>query len=369
MKSFSTRYITALRFPLALGVVMIHAYALPWREEAPVAWEGFHNMAMLLSRVLPSVVVPLFFAISGYLFFYKVETFTPAVYLDKLRRRFFTLLVPYLAWNTLAVVLYWGRDSFSDLSTGADFVSLWSYIGQHGGLGIFWGSQVQGHADFVNWAGLYVHDTLAPVLMPLWFVRDLMCCVLLSPLVCWCGRRMGWTLWGALGLIYVSGLWPNWGGVSVRGLFYFSLGAWLSLRQINPVECASRGILPASLVALVLTFLLWLREDVFGMGYSLACVLYVLSSMVCAVWAASAWTERHEPVSWLARGSFFLYASHAIVLQPLSAFVAHWCISRGEAFSVVGYFLIPALTVVCCMAAYRFLSHFSCTWVLTGNHS
>lgn len=367
MKSFSTRYITALRFPLAVGVVMIHSYVSPWCEEVPAAWGVFHRLAALLSHILPSVSVPLFFAISGYLFFRGIEAFTSTVYLDKLRRRFFTLLVPYLAWNALAALLYWARDAFSAFQAGTQMLSLWTYMGQHGGLGIFWGNQVLGHAGSVNWAGWYVHDTLAPALMPLWFMRDLMCCALLSPLLYWLLRRVGWGVCLALGVAYISNLWPNYGGVRLLGLFYFSLGAWFSLRRLNPAEWAARCIRPAAGCALVLTLLLWLRSDSLGDAYTLLTVLYALSSMVCAVWAASVWTARHEPAEWLARGSFFLYASHAIVMRQLLLVIPHWCIPQGEAVSVAGYLTIPLLAVACCMAFYRVCSLCPGSWILTGH--
>ena len=71
-----TSYITALRFPLALLVVLIHTQNKIWQAAEAQDSLWFSVPVHFLSRCLPAVAVPLFFAISGFLFFYQKQTFT-----------------------------------------------------------------------------------------------------------------------------------------------------------------------------------------------------------------------------------------------------------------------------------------------------
>lgn len=63
----------------------------------------FYNIEYFISEIIACVAVPLFFLISGFLFFYRLRGFNHAVYLSKLRKRFWSLFVPYLFWSFFAV--------------------------------------------------------------------------------------------------------------------------------------------------------------------------------------------------------------------------------------------------------------------------
>ena len=83
--------ISYLRFPLIVGVVFIHFNLLEKGFSAngiiydlkgdDIFW-GIRYVVRLFSDVLPSVSVPLFFMISGYLFF-NVDLFDRETYLKK----------------------------------------------------------------------------------------------------------------------------------------------------------------------------------------------------------------------------------------------------------------------------------------------
>ena len=104
-----SKTIAFLRFPLIVGVVLIHCYykelpiggvKVPVMDEYPI----YKLIADLFSQVLARTAVPLFFLISGYLFFYK-SSFSWPMYGSKLRKRAQTLLLPYLFWNGALVGL------------------------------------------------------------------------------------------------------------------------------------------------------------------------------------------------------------------------------------------------------------------------
>lgn len=143
--------IAFLRLPLTLLVVFIH---VPFNssDEFSVIFHKFWIEGIC------SIAVPAFFFISGFLFFTK--EFSWKTYGSKLKRRIRTLLVPYLAWNLIALLVVM-IPHFNDY----DF-SIQNVL-----------------AVFVNTKYSFLHtEGSSPIDYPLWYIRDLMICCILSPL-------------------------------------------------------------------------------------------------------------------------------------------------------------------------------------------
>ena len=187
--------IDIIRVLLTVGIVCLHATS---NNLQPIVWAC-------------SVCLPAFFILSGYLFFSNVpgkpgwEWFRA-----KIRSRIFTLLIPYLIAVVVAWFCYWFAIKAAPFMVD-------------GFLGEQWKDPF-----FVFWGG--------PVNLSLWFIRELMVVVLLSPLLYLIIRYMGW--WGvvALGVWWAMG---KYGGFRYGGpepLFLFAAGGCLGLRKIAPVE-------------------------------------------------------------------------------------------------------------------------------------
>lgn len=347
----STSYITALRFPLAVLVVFIHN---SYTYINPAGWAS--SVGYFGSRLLPAVAVPLFFCISGYLFFLNTERFTPRVYLHKLHRRFYTLLIPFLVWNLIA----FGLTPLKQLLGSGEAAMAFS-------PDIFWGCRTNG-AEGVNWLGWFVEASTAPAQLPLWFVRDLIVISLCTPLI-WLLLRKG----GLLGLflpalLYYGQLWPNWGGVSITGFWFFSFGAWFSIRRTDVAALSTRLFcwlwLP-TLFALLLPLALPAKAE----GWiTLAQSVYVLLAMPCAVALAQRYSLSHTPSRFLIDSCFFVYASHTILLFPLLTMLKQHATTLSPTLQVSCYLLCPLLVIVLCLAGFgilrKFLPHHS--WWLTA---
>ena len=105
--SLQSKVISFLRFPLIVGVILIHTQ-LPNANEEFVCYE---NTKFIISNVIARIAVLLFFVCSGFLFFFKTEEFSLHTYLSKLKKRVKTLLIPYLIWNTLFIVAFNIREN------------------------------------------------------------------------------------------------------------------------------------------------------------------------------------------------------------------------------------------------------------------
>ena len=99
-----SNFITFLRFPLIVGVLVVHTHLLVNDHEA---WYDYYSHIIgKLTLIAPAV----FFMMSAYLFFYK--GFSISIYKDKLRKRIKSLLIPYLIWNLLYLLFIWTIQTF-----------------------------------------------------------------------------------------------------------------------------------------------------------------------------------------------------------------------------------------------------------------
>lgn len=163
-KSFS-ELITFLRFPLICLVVCIHSsvaeeYSYP---DSSAVLENF------VCSSLTSGAVPAFFFISGFLFFRNGLTLES--YKTKLKSRFHSLLIPYILWTLIAFAILSIKylpvfeHYFRNLHIIPYDIRLFlmSFVDRPLPQGV-----VSGHT---------------PLLYPLWYVRDLMVLVILSPVI------------------------------------------------------------------------------------------------------------------------------------------------------------------------------------------
>ena len=110
-----SKTIMFLRFPLIVAVVFIHTnLADVMINGRLLVNEGqfpIHDLFRhIITNELARIAVPLFFFISGFLFFYHTD-FSMKMYKQKLKKRVRTLLVPYLFWNTVVFLIFFMKKS------------------------------------------------------------------------------------------------------------------------------------------------------------------------------------------------------------------------------------------------------------------
>ena len=352
----NTTYITTLRFPLALLIVFIHSYNSVWRG---IETGSFPTLPYFCSRILPAFAVPLFFAISGYLFFLNTKNFNFKTYTEKLKRRSFTLLIPYLLWNLLAFGLYALKDLAAQQPLHVPF-----------SFALFWGCHPLGtpHTNAFDWV---IGGTLAPVLEPFWFVRDLMLVVLVSPIIYWAIRHLHLASLLLFGAIYYLDLWPNYGGVSTIGLWYFTLGAWFSIKDIDIIR-STRLLSPSSFILMIpIGLFIMCFPDYEASVRIPAQHIYIILGMIVAINVANLWCYISQPKKLFAESSFFVYAAHTIVLLPLSSLLAKVAVRVDSFDQALLFFILPFTATGICLLAYKLLVRFvpRYHYLLTGHKS
>ena len=183
--------IKVMSFISIVFVIFIHA---PYTEAAT------HPLALAVQRLLTDCglaifAVPLFFAISGMLFFNGIEKCGDCF--PKMYRRVFSLLIPYLIWNLI-------------------FVGWYAVMEAIPGVAQFVNSDICGHLMQENPIAILDSFFVQPEAFHLWFLRDLMLYVLLSPLLYMGLRRFPRTVYVVL--LVCLGWMPR------LGVTYFVLG-------------------------------------------------------------------------------------------------------------------------------------------------
>lgn len=352
--SLQSKVITFLRFPLIVGVVMIHT--LP--HQVTIGGVEFVDISkfklydytfFLISEVLARIAVPLFFFISGFLFF-KGE-FTVDSYFLKLKRRGRTILLPYIIWNLLVIAMFLFLQTFmSGLTSGknsgiADLpVKLW--------LSLFW--------DY--------HDSGMPVCYQMWFLRDLMVVMVLSPVIYWCMNRFKQYFIILLGFLWLMNSWVNIPGMSISAFFFFTAGAWFRINKINFVDTMMPFMKSAAVVYVLLCAMnLYFRQ------YEWVCYIHRIGILVGIIVAitVSAYcitTRKYKPNEFLSESSFFIYAYHATILGLLSKLVVKTVVPTSDTEMLAIYFISPAVTIFIGLGIYSCLKRFSpkFTSLITG---
>lgn len=282
-----SRQIDTMKLLLLLGVVMIHCSVRQYYV-APTP-EGERGVALinLLPSFLNECCVPCFFILSGYLFFRNSGgRFSARFYLDKLKSRSRTLLLPYLLWNAICAVLL--------------FIKV-RWLG-YDGCGIV----VDGHVrPLALLAGFW---SCAPDGFPLafafWFIRNLMVMVVLSPVV-WLVARRPWSLIAFLGLTAVL-------HIKLQGGEWFILGSAYALcGGGRPLPRFGTAIGLAGAAVAAASFALRGTTE----SYALLFILkLVLVGGMFAFFASAAQVmlslRENRLTSLLAQAAFFIYAFH-----------------------------------------------------------
>lgn len=303
-----SRKLSALQFLLAFFVVLAHM--VPWWlvEREPFDAGSLSSALSHLSMTvvfphMTGIPVPMFFAISGFLFFRGFEGGT-AQFVAKWKRRFWSLAVPYTLWSAIYLggVIVWQSTPLSNLDPSI-------HVSYRAG-------------ELLN--RLFI-DSFAE---QFWFLRDLILLVMFSPVIWWLVRRFGLAPSLIMGGLWLQGIGPSWTRevISLSGPFFFSVGAWLAVQKIDletPIK--GRRILGISWLAslVAIAYLSTFYEE----GYPSAGYVAILLGIL-AIWCNY---DLLRPVlesslfRWMSRFSFFVYAGH-LFTEPMvdKAFETIW---------------------------------------------
>lgn len=286
-----SKTINWLRFPLIVLVVYIHNYGSPYDYTPIINWANLSSydiyeiIRIFFSKVISHLAVPCFFFISGYLFFYNIDELNKLTYITKLKKRIKTLLIPYLLWNSFAVIIdfynFKNNSSFSDsiIHTASN---LWYY--------------------FYN-----------PLDYPLWYVRNLIILSIISPLYFKIINK-GPIFFAILLLLFLIVLGDK---TNANSFVFFGFGALLSIKKLNIITTFRRIKKPMYIIALITMCLcVYYNSKYTNLGKRIY-PLFILSGIISIFNIASFSIEKNylKENVFLTSSVFFIYAIH--ILDPI----------------------------------------------------
>ncbi|WP_024588090.1 acyltransferase [Aliihoeflea sp. 2WW] len=301
---------------------------------------GFFDIVyFVLTRLIGLSSVSLLGIVSGYFIVSSLVKAGPArVVAAKLR----TLVVPLVSWNALMLALLVAYGMLSDN---------WRDMPQATPLGI---------------ANAFLALTEWPLVVPLWFLRDLFVCCLVSPLVLIGLRRSAPAVFAVLAAYTLFG--TDWYLMQrPQLLLFFAIGMWLRLADIGEwsLDRALRPLLAG--LAIMVAIFLALRIGRVSIGEMNETLRIVLDTLLRVTMAAGCWLltdvlRRSHIGSLLIRFepyAFFLFCSHAILFKFGGILLRRVFGNYGSDLFAISFFLQPVLAIVAAIIGMQLVSRFA----------
>lgn len=341
---FMLKVISNIRFPLCVLIIFMHCDPLQFTSGGEL-FLAYQNFRLFSLEFIFRLCVPLFFIISGYLFFLTIDEFSFATYKNKIRHRVSSLLIPYFVWNLITLLLYFiGCTLLFPMPSGKPIVE----YNIQDFLFCFWDmGRVTGNPEVT---GLVI-DT------PLWFIRDLFIVSLLSPIIYILLKKTKGFI-----LLLPAVLWATESCSSLfapgdQAIFFFSLGAFGGIKKCNLPIVSSKnaslllGLYIVSSILLFSTDLFetrWIKHinDLLGIATFLAITSCVTNHNITV-----------HPT--LTNSCFFLYAYFQLPLLLTQKIMVPKLAFLGEYGMFLSFFLCGFIVLFIGIGCYYLLKRFA----------
>lgn len=289
ISEYNSIKIKVLSFIAIMMVLYIHA-VFKEADNYPIA---YYIQDFFAFSGISIVANPTFFAISGFLFFNNIDNVKSCF--PRICKRVKTLLIPYVIWNLIFVL--WYIILFIIPGTS-------SYVNSN----IF--REIWGNGIIQTFYALFVK----PVAFQLWFLRDLLLYVIISPLFYLCIKRIpkvflsSLFFLGSLAIILL----PS--EIKIWGAFFFAIGGYIAIHSSleNITHKITKPIIIFTCLFIYLNNALIRPLDIIPLdGLD---IIVELSGLI-VLWAGYNYTVKTSTklikrISELGNYSFFIYLFH-----------------------------------------------------------
>lgn len=275
------------------------------------------EVQQLFTGELTRIAVPMFFIISGYLFFQHISKPLNVFFHYKIKKRLYSLLCPYLFWSIWGCFVYLLVNTYikDDVAIDYSFEQ------------ILW-------AIFFDPIGAY----------QLWFLRDLFILAIFSPIIYWVIRIGGVFILVVLCVFWVNGVQYL---IQIESLFFFTTGAYIAL-----IHCELPNRVYSNSAISVLLLTTWVVYCCFLVyyewGYFFHCLGIILG--VIGLWRIydCIKPQNFALMRKYANYSFFIYVAHEPLLTGVKKSLLI-VLGRSDPAIIVIYLVAPLITICICI--------------------
>lgn len=326
-----------------IAVVFIHAYNYTDNRLSPqtLITEGTHLGACLeffFSNALTRFAVPLFFAISGFLFFYKKQ-FNSSTYLRQVKKRSRSVLLVFIIFSAISyliclpIYLIVG-DGIIPMIDERMVVALSGNIG-------------------------FLYPLLQnPFAFQLWFLAQLFIMCLISPIIYLFVKKLKWIPLIPLGVLWYLDLSLN---IFDYTLFncdaytFFTLGAYIAVNGVK-LPWLNEGLKNKKLkfvssslwVALCVVFTV-MAATLDKSTYLQTFLFKTISILgLISVWLIfdTSGDSSNPLIRTMKRNNFSVYLFHEPLMHIIFMTVTYYC--KADAVHMLLYFVLPCAIIIAC---------------------
>ncbi|MBE6960481.1 MAG: acyltransferase [Ruminococcaceae bacterium] len=325
---FFTHKKTIVQFILSLFVFFIHFSVFSvFRDAAQI------NRVFDILRIPTRVAVPLFFIISGALFY---RNYTLPATLDKWKSRFFSLCIPYLVWNTLWLIL--------------------ALLGYYTPLGAFLG----GAKAAFTWQNILRGIFLYGYFEPFWFIYQSILLVALCPVI-YLLMKNKWIGLVAIVAFYIAccfGLDLSPVFVDTSMILPYLIGAWIGIHGFEVfISRKSKTQAITGLAVFILCVVFCGFSPLLPQWSDTLLLPFVVTVIACgAFWVAFDLFDLKKCPKF-AEESFLIYAGHSIVGATVCKIISI-LLPSGQLFTALTAVIAFPVTIVILCAFGRGLARF-----------
>lgn len=329
-----SKVIDTMRLPLIYLVVIAHLvpFTLEKVNFSFIGDDFFVLVSEMFSHHVAKLSVRCYFLVSGYYFFKHYSGNLRSFLKRQYKSRFRTLLKPYLIWNSIAFLAFIFKNKIfisMGLSAEPEFATL-----------------KESSLLYMFWSG--------PWNFPLWFVRDLICMILISPLILYFIKYLKHYGVILLAILYLTQIGKDIPGFSLTAIFFFSLGAYFSLEKKNMLQLFYQLKIPAFILAIVFLFTALKYNPEPSHEYFVR--LFILFGVI-TTFNLFAYLNDNYPFMNKLTGfsslSFFIYVIHEVyIINWLKGFFYNLSLYDNLWMKYLAYWTIPVICIAIIAAIY-----------------
>lgn len=324
-----------ISFMLSILVFFIHSYFSQNYVSGSFISVVNHKVSYFFSRSITQFAVPMFFMLSGISFF---KDYSNKKYLTKIKSRVYTLVIPYLLWNT--VWMLW------DILCSYSFIAEFSAISEPYPLTL---------VSILKGVFFYGCNT------PFWFIFDIIIFSLAAPLlfVFIRNKYLGITTVICLSIVSLFEIYiPADVFYYPMSVVFYLIGAIVGYHFFDFASKKSSKSMQITSAVLLSAYILVkniVPQELHISNYLIETIVYTFASF--ALWnVADIFIERIKPRA-IYRRSFAIYAMHLnvaiIILKVLSFFTP-----QNEWLEIPKFVIMIILTLVIINGVCTFLERF-----------
>lgn len=294
----------------------------------------FFSYTQAFLRTIWNSFFPLFFSISGYLFFLGFDG-SKEQFVKKFKSRIKSLIIPYIIWNLLFIFTMLTLKYFP-LSKGvinSDFSNLFT----------------------TNFSKLFHAIFIKPIGFHLWFIRDLIGLVIFSPIVWIILNKINWVFICILiiiKLIFIDEIW-------IDSLVPFVIGSLLAINKIN-IEHKISKISLIGLLILTILFGLLICSNLLKLE---SLIFYFAWIPFLLLWFGYDFVYQNQIIKKITNSrivtfTFFIYVFHEPYLN-ISKKIILFFGNKNELSIWISYFTAPLITIIMAIYVAKLINLFS----------